>query len=82
MPIERLYGCEVTHTGSYRHVPLLVAAPAKYAPFRWPPITAWRRPATGHVPEAHSRITVRRQSAPATTGDGTNFRGRPLARLP
>jgi hypothetical protein len=82
MPIERLYGCEVTHTGSYRHVPPLVAAPTKYAPFLGSPITAWSHPATGHVPEAHSRITVRRQAAPATTGDGTYFRGRPLAGLP
>jgi hypothetical protein len=29
---------------------------------------------TGHVPPAHFRITVRRQPAPATTGDRTYFR--------
>ena len=52
--------------------------PRKYAPFRRPPITAWSHPATGHVPQAHSRIAVRPQASPATTGDGTYFRGRPL----
>jgi hypothetical protein len=57
----------------------VVAAPRKYAPFRWPAITGWNHPATGHVPEAHSRITVRPQPAPPTPGDGTYFRGRPLA---
>src|SRR5215216_4693233 len=33
-----------------------------------------RHPATGHVPEVHHRITVRRQPAPATTGDRTYLR--------
>src|SRR3954453_4743267 len=46
----------------------------KYAGFWRPPITAWRHPATGHVPPAHFRITGRRQPAPATTSDRTYLR--------
>ena len=51
----------------------------KYRPsqVRTVPVAADHRlthPVTGHVQPAHHRITVRRQPAPATTGDRTYFR--------